>query len=254
MDQISWSTHVLETYIFSSSFGEVISRLEQVVNKKSSLLGIYINAITNDFESTAEIENLFSLHSSDNSLMLDDAINPIILSEIWRNKIFYVSYDFKLGNAKVHDSYQETLQATRVTLNIPIGRSKTGQDVFAEFCFCAKTDEGEVSQVTMLAVDEIEFIQKFFLAIKMRGIDAPESLESLPSDDSQGTPVFKSKFQDGRYRLLDKRQLEIAELLNNGYTNQEIARALHVSVATVKLEVSRIIKNFGISSRKEIPD
>lgn len=254
MDQISWSTHVLETYIYSNSFSEVISRLEQVVSKKSSLFGVYINAVNVELESKAVIENLFSLHSSNDSLMLDDAINPIILSETWRNKIFYVSYDDDSGKTQVHDSYQETFQATLVTLNIPIGRTKTEQHKFAELCFRRRAGVGNENQVTILSMEEIEFIQRFFLTINKQGIDNLESLESQMLDRSQGTPLFKGKFQDGRYRLLDGRQLEIAELLNNGYTNQEIARALHVSVAIVKLEVSRIIKIFGISSRKFIPN
>lgn len=253
MDQISWSTHVLETYIFSSSFSEVISRLEQVVSKKSALLGVYINAVSVDFETDAEIENLFSLHSSSDSLMLNKALNPIIISEIWRNKIFYVSHDNESKKIQVHDFHQQKFQSNWVTLNIPIGRTQFGQYLFVEISFGARHEVERDCQVKMLALDEIEFIQKFFLTICRQGFDTFDVLDNQSLDQSQGTQPFKEKYQDGRYRLLSERQLKIADLLNSGYTNQEIARALHVSVATVKLEVSKIIKIFGISSRKDIP-
>jgi DNA-binding NarL/FixJ family response regulator len=50
---------------------------------------------------------------------------------------------------------------------------------------------------------------------------------------------------------LSVRELEILELVSRGSSNAQIARALWVSVQTVKFHLSRIYKKLGVSSRTE---
>ena len=48
---------------------------------------------------------------------------------------------------------------------------------------------------------------------------------------------------------LTPRQLEVAELLDQGLTNQEIAQRLHIEVSTVKVHVHNIMDKLGVHHR-----
>jgi len=52
--------------------------------------------------------------------------------------------------------------------------------------------------------------------------------------------------------LLTKREEDVVRLLAEGYTNREIARALHLSTHTVKNYLFRMFEKLGISSRVEL--
>ncbi len=51
---------------------------------------------------------------------------------------------------------------------------------------------------------------------------------------------------------LTTQEYKIHDLIKEGYTNKEIATALHVSVSTVKTHINNIFKKKGVSSRKEL--
>jgi DNA-binding CsgD family transcriptional regulator len=254
MDQILWSSHVLEAYIFSSNFDEAINKLVQIVSKKSRIAGLFINIAKVDSHLNLIVENKYSSTSLEKSLMLDDLIQPYILSETWRNKIFYVSHDDQSGVTRVHNTHRDSFRGSRVSINIPVAHSADGQDTIVEICFIPPPMDGTDKEVRILSFDEIEFVHKFFLTISKPKMVAFDWLEPQAGVDSGVTQTFSGQFRDGRYGLLNARQLKIAAYMNHGYTNQEISRALHISVSTVKLEVSRIIQVFNINSRKEIPD
>ncbi len=55
-----------------------------------------------------------------------------------------------------------------------------------------------------------------------------------------------------RLDLLSNRELEIAELVSEGYTNQQIARALALSHKTVETYLGRIFKKLGVNSRVRV--
>jgi DNA-binding CsgD family transcriptional regulator/tetratricopeptide (TPR) repeat protein len=56
----------------------------------------------------------------------------------------------------------------------------------------------------------------------------------------------------GRLDLLSHRELEIAELVSEGYTNQQIARALTLSHKTVETYLGRIFKKLDVNSRVRV--
>ncbi len=254
MDEILWSTHILEAYICSCNFDEVINKLVQIISKNSRISGLFINIAKVDDQLNLTVENKYSSTSIKESMMLDELIQPNIMSETWRNKIFYVSHDNLSGLTRVHNTHRDSFKGSRVSMNIPVAHSTDGQDTIVEICFVAPPMDGVDKEVRILGFDEIEFVHKFFLTISKPKMCAFDWLEPQTPVVSDGTHTFSGQFRDGRYGLLNARQLKIAESMNRGYTNQEISRALHISVSTVKLEVSRIIQIFNINSRKEIPD
>lgn len=52
--------------------------------------------------------------------------------------------------------------------------------------------------------------------------------------------------------LLSGREQEIVQLVRKGYSNQEIARQLLISEATVKKHLSNIFEKLGISRRTQL--
>ncbi|TWG06672.1 regulatory LuxR family protein [Streptomyces brevispora] len=55
-----------------------------------------------------------------------------------------------------------------------------------------------------------------------------------------------------RITLLAEREREVAIAVGHGRSNAEIAAALHLSVATVKTQVSRILARFDFNNRVQI--
>jgi DNA-binding CsgD family transcriptional regulator len=52
--------------------------------------------------------------------------------------------------------------------------------------------------------------------------------------------------------LLDPEERELAQLVSNGYSNREIAGALHLSVFTVRNKLVKLFDRHGIASRAEL--
>jgi DNA-binding NarL/FixJ family response regulator len=55
-----------------------------------------------------------------------------------------------------------------------------------------------------------------------------------------------------RFAELGERERDVASAVGRGSSNAEIAAALHLSVATVKAHVSRILARFGFNNRVQI--
>ncbi|MGW3288597.1 response regulator transcription factor [Streptomyces sp. NPDC001002] len=51
---------------------------------------------------------------------------------------------------------------------------------------------------------------------------------------------------------LTARERQVAEALADGLTNQEIAASLHMSVATVKAHVTRLLRELGLNNRTQV--
>jgi DNA-binding NarL/FixJ family response regulator len=58
--------------------------------------------------------------------------------------------------------------------------------------------------------------------------------------------------ENSRHALLSAREREIAALLGPGFTNQQIAARLNLSVKTVETYLSRIFKKLGARSRAQV--
>lgn len=73
--------------------------------------------------------------------------------------------------------------------------------------------------------------------------------ESVLDTGSQGFSETSAQFLDGGLEKLTPRQLEVLEVLALGWSNQAIADALKIKVATVKLHVNAILSALGVSNR-----
>ena len=64
--------------------------------------------------------------------------------------------------------------------------------------------------------------------------------------------VFVSPRPDPRFDALTKREYEVATLVAAGFTNQQIAEALFISLGTVKDHVHAILTKTELSSRAAV--
>jgi DNA-binding NarL/FixJ family response regulator len=94
------------------------------------------------------------------------------------------------------------------------------------------------------------------LAVMLRGASAQEHLRGLirhiGDDDlarALGAPLPDER--DARSSLT-VRERDVYELLQQGFTNREIARLLFITEATAKVHVRHIFEKLGIRSRKVI--
>ncbi|HEY1358911.1 MAG TPA: LuxR C-terminal-related transcriptional regulator, partial [Thermoleophilaceae bacterium] len=55
-----------------------------------------------------------------------------------------------------------------------------------------------------------------------------------------------------RLATLSPRERDVALAIGQGHANAEIATALHLSVATVKAHVSRLLNKLGVDNRVQI--
>ena len=68
--------------------------------------------------------------------------------------------------------------------------------------------------------------------------------------DASGDDPFEAATRAVRVRLTP-RQWEVLEILAEGKTNKEIARALNLSEATIKLHVTALFKELGVTNRTQ---
>jgi DNA-binding NarL/FixJ family response regulator len=58
--------------------------------------------------------------------------------------------------------------------------------------------------------------------------------------------------KDDKFSRLTRRQQDVYRLLMDGMSNQEIADKLYISLSTVKMHVSTILKTAGVTSRSQL--
>lgn len=84
--------------------------------------------------------------------------------------------------------------------------------------------------------------------IEMGGRYVPDALLATRPEGFAEAP---EAFLSGGYDKLTPRQREVLTELGKGRSNQEIARVLGISVATVKLHVNAILQALGVRNRTE---
>lgn len=83
-------------------------------------------------------------------------------------------------------------------------------------------------------------------------IDAAIGLVTAGGEYFPQVDASTQSAHEGARAALSPRQAEVLDLMLNGSTNAEIAQALGISVATVKLHVHAILKATGARNRTEV--
>jgi DNA-binding NarL/FixJ family response regulator len=78
--------------------------------------------------------------------------------------------------------------------------------------------------------------QAFQHSMYLAGVRAPQPASSPPVDDSPG---------------LTRRELEVLQLVAEGYSNAQLAKMLWVTEQTVKFHLSNIYRKLGVANRTE---
>jgi DNA-binding CsgD family transcriptional regulator len=73
----------------------------------------------------------------------------------------------------------------------------------------------------------------------------------LPEEQKEAKQDGRTKDLEGVYQLTP-RQIQIAKLLLDGYSNAEIANELYIAVSTVRSHVRRIYFILGAKGRRDI--
>ncbi|MBM6401333.1 response regulator [Phycicoccus sonneratiae] len=78
-------------------------------------------------------------------------------------------------------------------------------------------------------------------------------IAAIGGQGEEGSPARQRRDEARRaLRGLTERELEVAVDVGRGRTNQEIGAALHLSVATVKAHVGRILTKLGLENRTQV--
>jgi DNA-binding CsgD family transcriptional regulator len=70
-------------------------------------------------------------------------------------------------------------------------------------------------------------------------------------DERVSAPLLIARMSGGHISNLTRRELQVLELLAEGLSNKEIARALIITTHTVKAHITRILYKLGADSRTE---
>jgi RNA polymerase sigma factor (sigma-70 family) len=89
------------------------------------------------------------------------------------------------------------------------------------------------------------------IAAALRGEPLPDPLEGLDAAQAIAAHQRRMALREAFARLTPQ-QRRVAQLMQQGMTNQEIARTLVVSVATVNSHVQEVLARLGLSSRRQL--
>jgi DNA-binding NarL/FixJ family response regulator len=104
------------------------------------------------------------------------------------------------------------------------------------------------NQVSCLNIGADDYIRKPFEILNL--IARIESLLRRVSWNKK--PVFNFSVKDkGGYEALTKRQIEILQLMSQGYSNKQMATKLFLSETTVKAHLRAIFKKLNVANRTQ---
>ncbi len=110
---------------------------------------------------------------------------------------------------------------------------RTSGSVAADFALLRSVDEPPFTSADLTALRRLQPLLEHAFACAI----APE------------TPEVHDLLRDGG---LSRREADVAELVGRGATNQEIARHLHISEATVKTHLTRVYGKVGVRTRTQL--
>ncbi|MEQ9798575.1 response regulator transcription factor [Parvibaculum sp.] len=94
----------------------------------------------------------------------------------------------------------------------------------------------------------INLVESALRLVEMGGRYVPDILLTAQAD---GVPESSQSFAAASHQKLTPRQKEVLAEIGKGRSNQEIARVLGISIATVKLHVNAILQTLGVRNRTE---
>jgi DNA-binding NarL/FixJ family response regulator len=110
---------------------------------------------------------------------------------------------------------------------------RTSGSVAADFALLRSIDEPRFTSAELAALRRLQPLLEHAFACAI----APE------------TPELHDLLRDSG---LSRREADVAELVGRGATNQEIARDLHISEATVKTHLTRVYGKIGVRTRTQL--
>jgi DNA-binding CsgD family transcriptional regulator len=110
----------------------------------------------------------------------------------------------------------------------------------------------EVSRNTDLDQDDIGTVflvngEDFFHRLKIIETQVETLRSCVEIDDRRHPDPYRTDILG-----LSSRETEVGRLISGGFTNQQIARRLHISHKTVETYIARIFKKLDVLSRAEI--
>ncbi|MEP2757732.1 response regulator transcription factor [Parvibaculum sp.] len=121
--------------------------------------------------------------------------------------------------------------------------------------FSDRSSPGFVREVMDLGVAgfipksmSINLVESALRMIEMGGRYVPDILLTL---EAEGFAESSGTFVGAGQEKLTPRQRQVLQELGKGRSNQEIARVLGISIATVKLHVNAILQSLGVRNRTE---
>ena len=127
-------------------------------------------------------------------------------------------------------------------------QDSTGQALTALACALSLAEQGGLVRVFL---DEGQPVARLLYEAAGRGI-APEYAGRLLAAFPDAEPVAKpAQPQDKMIEPLSEREIEVLRLIGEGFSNQEIAQELYLSVNTVKAHTYNIYGKLNVHSRTQ---
>ena len=142
----------------------------------------------------------------------------------------------------------------RAQMQMALGDQQSGLSDTLKALELADVPEGSV----MLFVEEGPAVKPLLQAVNERAATsdrvkayARQLLAAFPDPDRSSAPAASSVAREQLIEPLSKRELEILQLISEGYSNQEIADRLVITLHTVKKHSSNIFSKLGVTSRTQ---
>lgn len=105
------------------------------------------------------------------------------------------------------------------------------------------------SEVMMSALQLVMAGERYIPSQILVGAAIGETTQTMPAAEHLHQATTSSNA--ARFEKLSKRELHVLELLVGGMTNKEIARAIDLQEATIKIHVKNIYRKIGVSNRAQ---